>query len=325
MSTLERFASLAAIMVIAAGTLAGCSDATEAAVEIENASEKVSEELITPEPQVEGEPATESRTIFAGGLSRDYIVTTPPGVEHRGDLPLIIAFHGYKNDASMMRTLTQFDQANAVVAYMDGVNDAWAPAPYAETTGKQDLEFFDRVRQEMIDQYPVNPAKVFVAGMSNGGGFAAYAGCHRAHQITGIATVSAAYYDDVFKGCRPSPVKQIDMHGTADHVMEYGGGVRHNEAYKAAFTVMEEAARRNYCQPEPVRANIQRPGEEFVWEGCDAQLRHFRIDGGGHVWPGSKSDLRSATQPADGFATRQILDFFGISYRGPLGPEDQPS
>lgn len=307
-----------------AGALVACGsgeDAMETDGVVEEVAQEVREELIEPEPEYEGDPWTERRTIEAGGLDREYVLTVPPGVEMRDGLPLIIAFHGYKNSADFLRKLTQFDQANAVVAYMEGRGDAWAPAPYAQTTGEQDLAFFDAVRQSLIDEYPINPAKVFVAGMSNGGGFAAYTACHRSHQVTGIATVSAAFYDTVFEDCSPTPVKQIDFHGTQDGTMEYEGGIRHSEPYMPVMEVMNAAAERNYCEVEPAENAIRRPGGEYVWNDCDAALEHYRLDGEGHVWPGSKQDVDREGQPADGFASEAILDFFKISYRGELGPK----
>lgn len=327
MRKLTRSAAITCSFLLSAGALAACGDGNKESMRADSVAEevtqKVREELVQPVRDFEGEPFTETRKIKAGGLDREFILTVPPEVDERSDLPLIFAFHGYTNNAEAMRQFTQLDKAHAVVVYMNGVGSAWAPAPYAKTSGEQDLAYFDAVRQEMLEEFSIDPAKVFVTGLSNGGGFAAYAACHRSHQITGIATVSAAFYDKVFDDCSPTPVKQIDMHGTKDGIIDYYGGVRHNEAILSIQDVMANAARRNHCEPEPVRAEIRRPGEELVWEGCDAQLRHYRLDGGRHVWPGSKQDDSFATQPSDGFGTETILDFFGVDFTGAVGPNPQ--
>lgn len=288
-------------------------------MQVTDAANEVREELAEAEADFAGEPSTFTQTMKVAGREREYMVTTPSHVDEREDLPLIFAFHGYKMTDDTMRSMTEFDKANAVVVYMQGIDTAWAPAPYASTTGEQDLAFFDAVREEMLDNYPINPSRVFAAGHSNGGGFAAYTACHRAHQLTGIATVSAAYYDTVFEDCAPIPTKQIDFHGTNDNIINYGGGTRHGTVYEPVEEVMEHAAERNYCEEPPAEELIGRPGEEFIWDGCDAQLRHYRLDGSGHVWPGSDNDKGPGTNTTDDFATREILDFFGISSRGNLG------
>lgn len=313
-----RITASSAAILLSAAALGACGEREED-LQVTDAANEVREELAEVEADFTGEPSTFSQTMRVVGREREYLVTTPPNVDEREDLPLIFAFHGYKMSDDSMRAMTELDKANAVVVYMQGVNTAWAPAPYATTTGDEDLAFFDAVRQEMLETYPINPSRVFAAGMSNGGGFAAYTACHRAHQLTGIATVSAAYYDTVFEDCAPIPTKQIDFHGTNDNVINYQGGVRHGAGYESVPEVMENAAARNYCDDKPETEKFNRPGEEFIWEGCDAQLRHYRLDGSGHLWPGAEGDRGPGEKTTDDFATREILDFFGISSRGNLG------
>lgn len=308
-------------MLLFSTVLFACS-AEKAELSANDVVNEIRDELATAERGFEGEPQTIGRSIQAGGLTRTFLVTVPPGIDEREDVPLIFVFHGYHGNAETMRSVTRFDNANAVVVYLDGIGNAWAPAPYAKTTGSQDIAFFEAVREAMIAEFPISPASVFLTGLSNGGGFAAYAACRRPHQVTGIATVSAAYYDDVYHGCSPIPVKQIDFHGTADDTIHYQGGVRYEEPYEAVEDVMSAAARKNHCDPDPAANAIDRRGEELVWQRCDAQLRHYRMDGGLHLWPGSPQDGKSATGAADGFASREILDFFGVTYRGQLGPTD---
>lgn len=313
-----RITAASAALVLTASALGACGDRKDD-LQVMDAANEAREELAEVEADFSGESSTFTQTMKIAGREREYLVTTPPNVDEREGLPLIFAFHGYKMTDKSMRSMTELDKANAVVVYMQGVNNAWAPAPYAATSGEEDLEFFDAVRQEMLDKYPIDPSRVFAAGHSNGGGFAAYTACNRAHQLTGIGTVSAAYYDDVFEGCSAIPTKQIDFHGTKDNTIDYDGGDRHDAEYESVTAVMEQAAKRNYCDEPPETETFSRPGEEFIWEGCDAQLRHYRLDGSGHIWPGSDSDKGPGENTADDFATREMLDFFGVSYRENLG------
>lgn len=313
-----RPAAAFAVALLSISALGACGEKKED-LQVTDAANEAREELAEVEADFSGDPSTFAQTTTIGSREREYMVTTPPNVEERENLPLIFVFHGYKMTDDSMRKITEMNKANAVVVYMQGVNTAWAPAPYATTSGDEDLAFFDAVRREMLDKYPVNPARVFAAGHSNGGGFAAYTACHRAHQLTGIATVSAAFYDKVFEDCSPIPTKQIDFHGTKDNTMKYDGGERHGADYMPVTQVMEEAAERNHCAPEPDVAEYSRPGEEFIWQRCDAALRHYRLDGSTHIWPGADGDKGPGENTADDFATREILDFFGVSYRDTLG------
>lgn len=266
----------------------------------------------SPAPQW-SEPKVEKRTIQAGGLTRSYIVSFPPGAPERQRLPLIFVFHGFEEDAQTIHEYSGMDQADAVVVYMEGEQRAWSPAPYAATTGEQDLAFVDAVLAALSTELSVDRARVFAAGLSNGGGFAAYLGCQRPQEFTAVATVAAAFYEKVSQGCSAIPMKHIDFHGTADQVINYSGGERHETVYESTDELLEDAAARNRCNPEPNIIQLSDSVTELQWQGCDAGLEHFRIQGGPHVWPGGGKDT-SRTVPDD-FATMQLLEFFGVAHR----------
>lgn len=318
MKTARKRSALRA--AIAAALLSSFSLAAYAYLPTKEKLEDTVVEVIT-EPAVKqpisnGPTNTARRTMQIRGREREYLVSTPSDVHQLIGLPLIMVFHGYRMDVNKMRATTNFDSAHAVVVYMQGIDTAWAPAPYAKTTGEEDLAFFDAVREQMLREYPVNPARVFAAGHSNGGGFAAYAACHRPHVLTGIATVSAAYYEKVFEGCSPAPVKQIDFHGTGDRVIRYEGGWRYNTPYEPMGRVLIDAERRNHCHPQPLAEDFVRPGQKLTWQDCDAPLVHYRLEGSAHVWPGGLIDHGPGSIGTKNFATNEILDFFRIPRRG---------
>lgn len=255
------------------------------------------------------DPFVEQRQITSAGLKRDYVLSVPKGAKQRDRLPLILVFHGYREDAQKMREHTQLDKADAVVAFLDGVDNAWAPAPYATTTGQQDLTFVDDVVAQLEGEFAVDRARVFATGFSNGGGFAAFVGCQRPQEFTGVATVAGAFYQRVSEGCSQIPMKHIDFHGTADPVISYNGGERHETVYDSTHDMLVEAATRNHCaREEDIR--LSDSIAHATWDDCDAALEHYRIEGGTHVWPGGTADT-SGLVPS-GFATRTLLQFFGV-------------
>lgn len=260
------------------------------------------------------EAAVETRTVQAAGIERRYLLSLPEGARERARLPLILVFHGYREDAESIQRYSGLNGADAIVAYLQGNDQAWAPAPYATTTGEQDLAFVDAVREQLSAEFDVDRARVFATGLSNGGGFAAYVGCQRPQDFTAVATVAAAFYSPVSEGCSAIPIKHIDFHGTEDRVIEYAGGQRHGTVYDSAVDMAYEAAERNRCQPEPVETHVTDTVVEERWLDCDAGLEHYRIEGGPHVWPGGDTD-KSNTVP-EGFATRRQLEFFGVPFQG---------
>ena len=255
------------------------------------------------------DPVVEQRQITSAGMKREFLLSVPKGAHQRERLPLILAFHGYKEDARQLRQHSQLEKADAVVAFLDGVDNAWAPAPYATSTGEQDLAFVDDVVAQLEGEFSIDTARVFAAGFSNGGGFAAFVGCQRPQEFTGVATVSGAFYQRVSEGCSQIPMKHIDFHGTADPVISYDGGERHETVYDSTHDMLEEAAVRNHCAREE-EVRLSDSVVEATWDGCDAALAHYRIESGPHVWPGGTAD--SSGLVSNGFATRTLLDFFGV-------------
>lgn len=254
-----------------------------------------------------------TRTIEAGGMERTYIISLPPGARERARLPLIFVFHGYQETAESIREYSGLDSADAIVVYMQGVENAWAPAPYALTSGDQDLAFVDAVYDMLVEEFPVDRARVFAAGLSNGGGFAAFLGCQRPQSFTAVATVAGAFYQKVSEGCSAIPMKHVDFHGTDDVVINYAGGERHSTVYGSSAELMQDAAKRSRCDSEPASTAISPTVEEYRWDDCDAAVMHYRIEGGPHVWPGARQDQSQTV--STGFATRQILHFFDIGLR----------
>lgn len=303
-------------------TAAACSPDRDAAVGLRTravpaATSSTPEETTTATTTTSPEPlspaSVERRKTTVEGVDREFVLSLPQGARQRERLPLILVFHGYREDADTIRGYSEMDKADAIVAYLQGVGKAWAPAPYATTTGEQDLAFVDSVRSQLSGEFKIDRARVFAAGFSNGGGFADYVGCQRPQEFTAVATVSAAVYQRVAEGCSTIPVKQVDFHGTADSVINYAGGIRHDTQYESSLEMTEDAAARNRCSSHPAQRRVSDTVVQEEWQDCDAGFEHFRIEGGPHVWPGGLSD--SSGTAARGFATQQILDFFEVKQR----------
>lgn len=302
--------AVAAISLAAAClTVAGCAGDT-ARLRTAITTQPNPPQDVVREVEPWSDPAIERRQVTSAGLKRDYILSVPRGAKQRDRLPLILVFHGYKEDAERIRQHSQLDKADAVVAFMDGVGEAWAPAPYAETSGEQDLAFVDDVLDQLEGEYSIDRTRIFAAGFSNGGGFAGFVGCQRPQEFSGVATVAGAFYQRVAAGCSSIPMKHVDFHGTADPIISYGGGERHETVYNSAPEMLEEAAVRNHCAGRREDVELSHTVTKLSWDDCDAALSHYRIEGGPHVWPGGASDKTGLV--SEGFATRTLLEFFGV-------------
>lgn len=250
--------------------------------------------------------------VSVDGREREFLLHVPEGYSADQDWPLVLVFHGWQEKTEALETITRLDSAAALVAYAEGIDGAWAPAPYASTTTAEDLAYSEAVIATVGNLYEVDTDSVALVGFSNGGGFATTLACHIPERIAGLATVAAAYYEKVHEDCTQTPVAHIDLHGSADQVIGYYGGMRHESVYNSVEDVLEDSATRNRCSG-PVGTTRETTGTlSLRWSGCEKPLEHIRIGGGGHVWPGGVKD--PDPELPEGYATYRILRFFGINW-----------
>ncbi|AJE33130.1 hypothetical protein B842_06405 [Corynebacterium humireducens NBRC 106098 = DSM 45392] len=272
------------ILLLSALLLVGCTAEGEGAVP------PTSRSVGAPQKTVTG-------TLTVDGRERTYRVSTPEGFHRGRQWPVVYAFHGWGETAESMEQTTKLDSARAIVVYPQGVANAWAPAPYAETSGEEDIGFVRTLVHTIAEDYPVDRSRIFATGFSNGGGFAAYLSCQLPTTFHAVAPVGAAYYEATHAACAEEPVARLDIHGTHDTVVGYHGGTRHGERYESVPDVLEGVARRNGCE----RSTMTRNGQTVIaqhWQGCALPLVHLRVGGGDHTWPT--------------LATKEIRSFFGV-------------
>ena len=281
------------LLLLSALLLVGCSAEGQGA-----ATTTTTVTSITPTSRSVGSPQeTVEGTLTVDGRERSYRVSTPHGFHRGRQWPVVYAFHGWGETAESMEKMTKLDVAQAIVVYPQGVEKAWAPAPYAVTSGEEDIGFMRTLVETIADDYPVDHSRIFATGFSNGGGFVAYLSCQLPATFHAVAPVGAAYYEATHESCAEEAVARLDIHGTHDKVIGYHGGMRHGERYDSVQGVLEGVARRNGCE----RSTMTRNGQHVIaqhWQGCELPLVHLRVGGGEHTWPS--------------IATAEIRSFFGV-------------
>ncbi|HJY87163.1 MAG TPA: hypothetical protein VKE24_10035, partial [Candidatus Acidoferrales bacterium] len=92
---------------------------------------------------------------------------------------------------------------------------------YAMENKVDDVAFIRALIDNLEHNYSVDPRRIFVTGISNGGMMSYRIGCELADQIAAIAPVEGAQNID----CWPSgPVSVILFHGSKDRLVPFRGG-----------------------------------------------------------------------------------------------------
>lgn len=173
--------------------------------------------------------ADRSETIRVGGQVRSFSAHIPDGAPPSGGFPIVLAFHGGGMQGAGMQRITRLDAvADArrfIVLYPDGVNTHWNDGRSTIKDPQDDIGFVSAPLDQVERSYPVDRRRIFATGISNGALFAERLGCELSGRIAGIAPVAGSMPAETLATCRPArgvAVLQID--GTADPIMPYGGG-----------------------------------------------------------------------------------------------------
>jgi len=151
--------------------------------------------------------ATVLRTMQSGGVEREYYLQLPTdyddgtGVQAAalGDdmrKPLLFAYHGYTGSYqnwvgdNRFYDLVDVVGDDAIIIVPNGLPNASDQRVWG---GQKDLDFFvDMLAELDMRGLQYNPNMIFVAGHSNGAGFAHELGCAYGDVIRGIATAAGA-------------------------------------------------------------------------------------------------------------------------------------
>lgn len=236
-------------------------------------------------------PGDPPGALTFGGLQRTYLVHAPAGPPNG----LVINLHGAGMTGGDQAAATGYngvaDQYGFVVAYPDGIDLSWADgrgASVPDRQGVDDVGFLSALIDRLSAEYGIPQGRVFVTGMSAGAFMANRLACDRADLVSAVAPVAGTLGSGV--GCAPSrPVSVLEIHGTADSVVPFGGGpmVGRGGASEiiSAPAMAERWRQADGCGPfveQAAYGDVQ----QAVAAGCAAgtQVVLTRVNGGGHTW-----------------------------------------
>jgi polyhydroxybutyrate depolymerase len=259
----------------------------------------------------------ERGTLDVAGVRRSYWLARAPGAEG----PLLIVLHGVGTTGRDVATTftglaTRSPAAGVTAVFPDGWQGVWhiARAPDGEPA-LDDPAFLVALVQHLGPSRPV-----FLAGLSNGAGFAEYVARHGLLRLAGLFLV-AGTIREFSRQAVPVPRQRTAvtiMAGTADPAVRYEGGAlsmrgvagvilrrrvaRHGDlpserVTAAVETVARDWAAGNGITGDPAEEHLpdapgDPPSTRLTWSapGCPPVVL-YRIEGGGHGWPGGPQFL----------------------------------
>ena len=254
-------------------------------------------------------------SIMHDSLKRTFNIYIPSFYDKSEQLPLVMALHGRGANGWSMIPLTRkgfnklADQDRFIVVYPDGIELNW-------NDGRMDEEADDRAHREniddvgfiselidyMIQDYNIDPKRVYVTGISNGAIMSYRLACELSYKITAIAPVDGNIPHLLFTECLPSrTVSVLAINNLNDPLVPFEGGYIYGLRKINLGKVLsaEESVgfwvNRNMCSVTPVvteepdrdpmdGTRVIRKEYNNGVDGTEVIL--YVVDGGGHTWPG---------------------------------------
>lgn len=268
----------------------------------------------------------ERGVIEVAGVRRTYWLARAarrPG--QRAAAPLLIVLHGAGMDGQSMARFTGLARrgaaAGVTTVFPDGWGQFWHPLrPPDGAPRLDDARFLAELSIRLEGQGAARSWPVFLAGISNGARMAEHLARHGLLPATGLFVVAGNALE-ASRRLAPVPLLRmavIVIMGTGDRTTPYDGGpltrrglagrmrkrraVRHGElpgedVVAGAETVARDWASGNGIRSGPAIEELPGPPGDppvtrMTWAapGCHP-VELYRIDGGGHGWPGGPQHL----------------------------------
>jgi polyhydroxybutyrate depolymerase len=249
-----------AVLGLAVLLALGCKSKPEAAASEPPKADAASAAMTAATaPRKDGPPALPP-------TARPYNLYVPAGLDRSKPAPLVLFFHGYgSTGAGSARALGILGAADAhgfVVAYPDGTIDGqgnrfWSASDACCNFASKDVDdvaYAAWILDDVASRAKIDPKRVYAAGHSNGGFMALRLACDLSPRFAAVVSVAGAAHADPSR-CNPSePVSVLQIHGDADAVVHYGGGVLFDvpsRVYPGAEATVASWAAKDHCGGPP--------------------------------------------------------------------------
>jgi polyhydroxybutyrate depolymerase len=255
-----------------------------------------------------------------GGLTRSYRLYVPGNYTGATAVPLVFNLHGYTSNAFQQEFYSGMnavaDTAGFIICYPDGVNSAWNSGfqpPYYG--GVDDVGFLSVLIDSLQAGYNIDPTRVYSCGMSNGGFMSYRLACDLESRIAAIASVTGSMTTLQVNNCgasRPMPV--LEIHGTDDGTVPYTAST----GIIGIDSLLSYWRAQNACVAAPVYDTLPDLVQESStvttqwYAGCtdNVEVAHYKIENGGHTWPGAIFQIPGEVTNQDIHASVEIWKFF---------------
>ncbi len=285
-------------------------------------------------PAAAAEADLARHALLHDGVERHYLITVPPAVAAAGEpVPAVLVLHGGGGNGVNAMEMSGFAEkalADGFIAvFPEGTGrtalltwNAVHCCSYAMEADQDDIGFIADLIDELVADYPVDPDRIYVTGMSNGGMMTHQLGIALSDRIAAIGTIVGALFGD--EQMPASPVPAIIINGAEDEMVPPAGGalgagrlgpLARNawdgtllmpSAYQGTFWAAADG-----CDPTPeVTQAVTYTLSRYACP-VDLAVDYYLVNDNGHAWPGGQPGTAFADTPNPAFDATEIMwEFF---------------
>ncbi len=253
------------------------------------------------------------RAVQCGQKERWYLLYVPTAYDNSTPFPLVFNFHGSRSNPIAQLNYSDFKSVAEKKGFMAvfpfgeynrnlGLN-SWNTAD--DSDGVDDVEFVRIIIDDLSKTFSIDSKRIYATGFSGGARMVSKLACELDGILAAVAPVAGIQFPAICQAFRAVPI--IAFHGKQDAVNTYV----HSSDSRAYWNAGVEDALSGWvekfeCNQYPRTEKMSDTVTKIVWEKCrnGAAINFYRIDDGGHTWPGSSIVL---TQPWSGITNKDII------------------
>ncbi len=239
-------------------------------------------------------PGTQSRHLetTSGGQTREALVIEP--TEVTGSAPAIVLLHYNGGNSYTMANATDAGrwaaENGAFVIMPEAAGRKWNDNP-ALDTGVDDVAYLRDVIENAKRTLPIDPERIYMAGMSNGGFMVERFACQHGTLLAGAAVIAATVRNSQLEECAFAPaVPMMIVQGTWDLVVPYSHPIamlpaREHFAFWAQRNGCDQSGAVEYPIPDQLQDGTTTTVTRVDDCNSGAPVALYTVDHGGHTWP----------------------------------------
>ncbi|MCC6318742.1 MAG: polyhydroxybutyrate depolymerase [Gemmatimonadaceae bacterium] len=267
------------------------------------------------------------RTLQVRGTERSYVVRAPrSATSDATPRAMVIVLHGGGGNAANAEAMSGFtrlvDREGIIVVYPNGSGRpggrllTWNAAHccgFAMENRVDDVGFIDTMIDAIGREFNVDPRRIYVTGMSNGGMMAHRLGRELRHRPAAIAPVVGAVFGD--EAMPSSPVSAVIFNGLKDTSVPAAGGLGDGIGRRAWDGVPPRPnaeqgaywARAAACGATPATRDANGV-IHWTWPcGNGVAVELYQVKEGGHAWPGGRAGRRRGDDPGSTLDATDVM------------------